>query len=149
VVSPLLLEHLFLADSEWSREAWSSPHHFAQLGDALLVRGTEAALGSFAKGFVASFDTFGACHELRLPAGLLARLTRHTQQALAEMNDEEQRKPLEAVAELFTKLHEGSATHGWVRVEPGTPVANIRIVWPRWYHKVWTKIISLWRSDAT
>jgi hypothetical protein len=147
--SPLLLEHLFLADAEWSREAWGSPHHFAELGGALLVRGEDAALGSFAKGFVASFDTFGSCHELRLPAELLARLTRHTQQALVGMNDEEQRKPLEATAELFTKLQAGSAAHGWARVEPGTSVTNVRVVWPRWYHKAWIKIASLWRSNAT
>jgi len=147
--SPLLLEHLFLADSEWSCQAWGSPHHFAQLGGALLVRGEEAVLGSFAKGFVASLDTFGSCHELRLPAELLARLTRHTQQVLAATNDEEQQKPLEAVAELFAKLQQGSASQGWAKVEPGTPVTNVRVVWPRWYHKALAKVSSLWRRHAT
>ena len=147
--SPLLLEHLFLADSEWSREAWCSPHHFAQLGGALLVRGEGAVLGSFAKGFIASFDTFGSCHELRLPAELLGRLAQHTEQALAGMSDEEQRKPLEATTALFGKLRDGSAIQGWATVEPGAPVTNIRVVWPRWYHRAWAKVSSLWRRHAT
>src|SRR5204863_9675312 len=107
------------------------------------------AVGSFARGFVASFDTFGSCHELRLPAELLARLARHTQRALAEVGGEEQRKPLEAAAELFAKLRDGSAGQGWVKVEPGTPVAGVRVVWPRWYHKAWAKIASLWKRNAT
>lgn len=147
--SPLLLGHLFLADSEWSRQAWGSPHHFAELGGALLIRGEEAALSSFTKGFVASFDTFGSCHELRLPAELLGRLAQHAQQALEETNVEEQRKPLQAAAELFAKLQAGSASEGWVKVEPGTPVTSVRVVWPRWYHRVWAKVSSLWRHGAT
>jgi hypothetical protein len=144
---PLLLEHLFLADSEWSCQAWGSPHHFAELGSALLVRGEEAALSSFAKGFVASFDTFGACRELRLPPELLTRLAHHTQLALAEVSGEEQRKPLEAAAKLFAKLQKGSASQGWVKIAPDTPVSNVRVVWPRWYHKAWAKVTSLWNRN--
>ena len=149
VASPLLLEHLFLADSQWSCEAWSSPHHFAELGSALLVRGEESALGPFARGFVASFDTFGSCHELHLPSELLARLARHAQQALAEAPDEEQRKPLEAVIELFAKLQDGTAGHGWAKVAPGTPVATMHVVSPRWYHQAWVKFTALWGRNAT
>jgi hypothetical protein len=69
-----LLEDLFLADADWAVQAWGAPEHFAPLGFVLLVRGGSAALESFAKGFNASFDTFGACHEIQLPAGLLPSL---------------------------------------------------------------------------
>ena len=124
--SPLLLEHLFLADAAWTREAWGSPGHFAQLGAALLIRGQEAALVSFAKGFVCSFDTFGACHELQLPKELLVRLSLATAQELARATDDEHRKPLEAALELFGKLEAGSAGQGWATVQPGAPVAKIR-----------------------
>ncbi|HVK38066.1 MAG TPA: hypothetical protein VNA88_06015 [Candidatus Kapabacteria bacterium] len=145
-VAPLLLlEHLFLADAEWSREVWGSSRHFANLAEALLKRGQETAIPSFAKGFLTSFDTFGACHQLHLPAELLDRLLRHTQHLAAEGADAAQRSQLEACGELFAKLRAGNAAAGWVPIEPGTPVTNVRVVWPRWYLRVWMRFRSLWK----
>jgi hypothetical protein len=140
IASSLLLEHLFLADAEWTAEAWGSPHHFAQLASSLLEIGKEAALGSFSKGFVRSFDTFGACHGIQLPKPLLLSLIASAKESLSTATDEDYRKRLEAVVELFEKLDNQTATQGWVKVEPGTPVSDIRVVWPRWYHRLWAKI---------
>jgi hypothetical protein len=144
--SPLLLAHLFLADADWSAEAWGSPHHFAQLGALLLQRGEVDALAAFSEGFVRSFDTFGACHAMSLSPSLLARLTIAVTAELATCNDEASVKRLTAARDLFAKLTEGSAAQGWATVAPGTPVSNVRIVWPRWYHKVWTKVKGAWHA---
>ncbi|HEY9104815.1 hypothetical protein [Chitinimonas sp.] len=140
--SPLLLQHLFLEDALWSKEAWGSPYHFADLAAALLTSGRESVLVPFAQGFVMSFDTFGACHELRLPPELVDQLALATQEMLGSTAADKERKPLEAAAELFLKLQQGSATQGWVQLAPGTPVTNIRVVWPRWYHRVWQVLSS-------
>jgi hypothetical protein len=138
--SPLLLAHLFLADADWSAEAWGSPHHFAQLGALLLQRGEANVLASFSEGFVRSFDTFGACHAMSLSPKLLAELSTATNAELAAASDESIVKRLTAARDLFVKLAEGTATQGWATVAPGTPVANVRIVWPRWCHKLWAKV---------
>lgn len=143
-VSTLLLEHLFLADAEWAAEAWGTPQHFAMLGSILLERGQEAVLDSFSKGYVRSFDTFGACHEIQLPKALLVRLAVSVKDSLSLAMDENHQKRLEAVLELFEKLQNNTATQGWVKVDPGTPVSNIRVIWPRWYHKLWAKVSALW-----
>jgi hypothetical protein len=144
--SPLLLAHLFIADAAWSTQAWGSPRHFAQLGALLLERGEANALASFAEGFVRSFDTFGACHAMSLPPQLLTRLSTATCAELATANDESIVKRLTAARDLFVKLAEGTATQGWATVPSGTPVTNVRIVWPRWYHKLWAKVAGGWRA---
>jgi hypothetical protein len=132
-----LFEDLFLADADWAVQAWGSPEHFAQLGCALLVRGGSAALKSFANGFNASFDTFGACHEIQLPMGLLSSLITSVREMREVATDERQKVRLESTLELFQKLEGAKATTGWVKVASGTEVSDIQIVWPRWYHKVW------------
>jgi hypothetical protein len=131
-----LLEHLFLADSEWAVQAWGTPRHFSQLSSILLERGGEASLESFSRGFSASFDTFGACHEIQLPPTLLASLASSARDMLSHAVDEKQRTRLEGVLELFEKIGNSTATAGWATIAPGAPVSNIRIVWPRWYHKI-------------
>ena len=100
--SVLLLEHLFLADAEWAREARRPPEHFAQLGSTLLNRGELTAVSPFLKGLVHSFDTLGSSHEIRLPAGLVVRLRQAAEESLSTEN-EEQRQALEDVLELFGK----------------------------------------------
>ncbi len=147
LASPILLERLFLADANWSVEAWGSPYHFAQLGKILLERGEEKAIESFSKGFICSFDTFGACHEIRLSEQLLGRLKQHVKLALDKNIDELQRKELESAAELFEKIGAGVADQGWARVEPGTPVSNIRVIWPRWFHKIWIKAKAIFSKQ--
>ena len=147
VPSVLLVSHLFLADADWSREAWGSPHHFAQLGALLLERGGADSIDTFSVGFGRSFDTFGACHAMSLSPHLLAELSAATILAVASAPDESSRDRLTAVRDLFTKLTSGTASQGWATVAPGTPVSNVRIVWPRWYQRMWDKITG--RGDAT
>jgi O-acetyl-ADP-ribose deacetylase (regulator of RNase III) len=124
--SPLLLEHLFLADAEWAAEAWGSPHHFAQLASVLLERGQEAVLDTFSKGFVRSFDTFGSCHHIQLSKALLVRLTVSVKKSFSQATEQNHRKRFKKVLELFAKLQNETARQGWGIIAPGTPTPNIQ-----------------------
>ena len=137
LASLTLLEHLFLADADWAVQAWGAPRHFAPLGSALLERGGSAALDSFALGFNASFDTYGACHEIQLPSALLTLMTSSASEMLEHTLEVEQRVRMESTLELFNKLGNSTAAAGWMKVDLGAEVSDIQIVWPRWYHKVW------------
>jgi len=143
-----LLQHLFLADAAWTREAWGSPQHFGALAALLLQRGGEAVIETFASGLNASFDTFGACHEMTLSPELAARLAVVAQEKAAIATDDRMRKCLENAVELFAKLQKGTAQQGWAVVASGTPVRNVRVVWPRWYHKL-LRTLSAWVKRAT
>lgn len=145
IASPLLLEHLFQADAEWSREAWGAPNHFAQLGSVLLTEGKESALGTFANNFPRSFDTYAASHHIQLAPELLSRLLRHAEDMLKAATESTERKRLEAALELFGKLQAGNASQGWVALIPGTEVQDMRVVWPRWYHRARARLAGLWR----
>jgi len=143
-----LLADLFLADAEWSREAWGAPQHFGELGALLLGRGGEEALVPFSQGFATSFDTFGACHSITLPPFVLARLTEATAVALAAEQNEAATKRLSACRDLFAKLTDGTARKGWATVAPGTPVSGIRVMSPGWLHKLRAKLASAFGRDA-
>lgn len=127
-----LLADLFQAHSEWSREAWCAPLGFEEIGALLLSGGGGAVLPRFAKGFVATFDTFGACHAMQLDPTLLRSLQVRCRELLAGYLQEEDRKRLGSVDELFEKIRKGTAHEGWAVVSPGppAPVANIRVVGP-------------------
>ena len=145
--SPLLLEHLFLADAAWTREAWGAPQHFAELASLLLERGGEAVIETFARGFNISFDTFGACHAMRLSRVLATRLAVVAREKAAVATEQRSRTCLEATAELLSKLQQGTASVDWATIPPGTSVKAVRAVWPRWYHKLWGKV-SAWARRA-
>jgi hypothetical protein len=146
--SPDLLATLFRADAQWSREAWCSPHHFDQLASALLIRGGESALDSFADGLYASFDTYGACHQMQLPQHVIISLSESLQQRIPQCSDAQRKKWLEGALQLFDKLQRGVATQGWATLPPGTPASNVRVVWPRWYHRAWRRIKMWFGYDA-
>ena len=128
---PLLLEHLFLADAAWTREAWGAPHHFAALASLLLQRGGEAVVETFASGLNASFDAFGACHEMKLSPEIAARLVVVASEKAALATDERSRTCLEDAAQLFSTLQQGTASEGWATIPAGTPVQAVRVVRPR------------------
>jgi len=146
--APDLLSALYRADADWSREAWCSPNHFAPLAATLLLRGGDAVIDTFAEGLYASFDTFGACHQMRLPQHLLITLSETLQQRIRQCSDVQRKKWLEGSLELIDKLQRGIATQGWVNVPSGTPVSKVRVVWPRRYHRVWRRIKSWFGYDA-
>jgi hypothetical protein len=146
--APPLLADLFLADADWSREAWGAPQHFGKLGALLLERGGEEALVPFSQGFSSSFDTFGACHIMTLPSYVLARLREATALALAAEQDDAATKRLSACRELFAKLTDGTARKGWATVAPNTPVSGIRVMRPGWLHKLRAKLASAFGRDA-
>ena len=148
--SALLLEHLFMADASWTREAWGSPRHFGPLAATLLERGGEESLNTFSLGLNASFDTFGACHQtMRVSPALAARLALVAREKAEATSDEDLRRRLKSASELFEKIQKGTASDGWASAAPGTPVHNIRIVWPRWYHKVWMRLSAWVKKRAT
>jgi hypothetical protein len=146
--SPELLTTLLRADADWSREAWCSPGHFDQLASTLLIRGREAVLDTFADCLYASFDTYGACHHMRLPQHVLTVLSEALRQRISECSDDQQKKRLEGAFELFDELQRGVATKDWATVPPGTPVSNVRVVWPRWHHRAWRRIKSWFGYDT-
>ena len=125
-----LLQILFIEEAKWAREAWGSPRNFGQLGQLLLERGGEEPVRTFATGMNYSFDTFGACHEITLSPADQQAVTAVVDGFLETESDENQRPRFEAVKELLEKIAQGSATEGWVKVEPGTPVSNVRVVKP-------------------
>jgi hypothetical protein len=143
VVPTALLEALFLADADWAKQAWGAPHHFAQLAGVLLERDGAAVLETFSVGLNASFDTFGACHELQLPPELLISLTASAQKILERPLEERQRICMESALELFKKMKSSTATAGWAKIASGTQVSDVKIVRPRWYHTM-----GAWLSQA-
>lgn len=139
---PNLLAALFCADAEWSRQAWCSPNHFEQLAGALLTRGGESVLDTFAQGLYTSFDTYGACHHMQLPRHVIISLSEALQQRIPLCADAQRKKFLEGSLELFGKLENGVATQGWQTLPPGASVSDVQVVWPRWYHLLWRRIRS-------
>jgi len=131
-----LLQHLFIEEAKWAREAWGSPRNFGQLGQLLLERATEEAVRTFATGMNYSFDTFGACHEITLSASNLEAVTEIVDTFLATESDDQLRPRYESVKELLAKIGEGSATEGWVKIAPVTPVTNVRVVKPPLLHRL-------------
>jgi len=141
--SPRLLGDLFTESANWTREAWCAPGRFADLGAALLSRGGEDVLPQFLSGFLQSFDTFGACHQMRLDRVLTRRLVQITQERAATAPPSD-RRLWDAGRELFAKLAAGTAAQGWAVVPPGTPVTNVRVV-SRWR----VTLGALWKKVRT
>ena len=121
-----LLRTLFKAHAECSFEAWGAPLNFGELGALLLLRGGPGAIDDFASGFDASFDTFGACHQMVIDPVALRNLSQHVNAELELESSEERRKQLGMVQELFAKLSEGTAGEGWGILQPG--ITEVRIV---------------------
>ena len=140
-----LIGDLFVTHSAWAREAWGSPRGFTELGSLLLTRGGHRALLQFGQAFTASFDTFGACHAMKLDPVLLRALEDQCNEELGNPHlPESQRKSLDASRELFQKLRAGTAGDGWATVPPGTPVSNINVVGPAGLF--WRKMVQRIKS---
>lgn len=128
LVPIVLIRDILLEDATWSHEAWCAPHHFAGLLSILLQRGGREYLGDFAAAMNATFDTFGAAHEVVIPQQQAHELLQEAELHLLIETDVRRRSELESARELFRKLIEGNATQGWATVPPGTPVRNIRVL---------------------
>ncbi|MGJ5816342.1 hypothetical protein [Paludibaculum fermentans] len=124
----VLLRDLLLEDSAWSHKAWCAPHHFAGLLSILLHRGGREYLFDFAAAMNATFDTFGAAHEVVISAEEAHDLLLGAEAYLRVETDPRRRTELESAQELFRKLIDGNAAEGWVQIPPGTPVRNVRVV---------------------
>lgn len=120
-----LVAELLEQSARWAREAWGAPPGFELLAALLLERGGEDALPQFLGAFGRSFDTYGACHRMRLDPVLARRLLRETEERAAAAAPED--RPLwEAGCELFSALGHGTAARGWIAVQPGAPVRTAR-----------------------
>jgi hypothetical protein len=124
----ILVRDLLLEDALWSREAWCAPNHFAGLLSILLQRGGREYLADFAAAMNATFDTYGAAHQVSVSPKQAHGLLEETELQLLVVTDARRRTELESSRDLFRKLIEGAATKGWFTVPPGTPVRNIRVV---------------------
>jgi hypothetical protein len=124
----ILVRDLLLEDASWSREAWCAPNHFAGLLSVLLERGDREYLSDFAAAMNATFDTFGAAHQIAISQQQAHGFLERTELQLLVETDPGRRSELESAKELFRNLIEGSATKGWATLPPGTPVKNIRVV---------------------
>jgi hypothetical protein len=128
LVPIVLIRDILLEDASWSHEAWCAPHHFAGLLSILLQRGGREYLVDFAAAMNATFDTFGAAHEVVISQQQAHELLEETKLHLLIETDARRCSELESARELFRKLIAGNATQGWVTVPPGTPVRNIRVL---------------------
>lgn len=102
VVPAILLEHLFLADAEWSSE--SVPDHFIALSECMLRKCQLDALVAFSAGHVASFDTRMAGRFMQLPKDLLANLVSGADSQIATATNESVRINLMQARKLFELL---------------------------------------------
>lgn len=130
LASTNLLQKLFIEEAKWAREAWGSPRNFERLGQLLLERHSKEAVRTFSTGMNYSFDTFGACHEITLSAEVIQEVAVVVDQLLKNESDETECRRYESVKELLAKIDGGSATEGWVKVAPDTPVSNVRVIKP-------------------
>jgi hypothetical protein len=141
--SPELLTHLFRESASWASEAWSAPKGFVELAAALLTRRGEEALPDFRWGLGQSFDTFGACHQMRLDPVLARRLQGATEAGIATAPPGD-KEAWAGMRDLFAKLAAGTARQGWVQGPPGTPVSFVRVV-PSWGLKLaafWKRLVD-------
>ncbi len=123
-----LVRDLFIESSKWSVEAWCSPFYFPKLGEILLSKGGKQYLNDFLTGFMASFDTFGACHQMSIDKITLNALLIEIQKRLQHESDDSIKKQLEAGQDLIEKLVSGTAHEGWGYITETTPIYNIRVV---------------------
>gem|GEM_PF-1515560 len=145
---PSLLPQLLTADAAWSREAWCAPNHFPALASLVLSRCDSETLPVFANSMNASFDTFGACHQMELDGATIQRHLLELERLVTCEDNPETVIQLKAAQELLHNLAGGTASQGWVRVEPGTPATNVKVVCPPWYHSSWHGIRA-WLSKLT
>jgi hypothetical protein len=125
-----LLRDLFVEEARWCREARVVSLYFSALAELLLRKGGVAELDAFLTGLMASFDTFGACHQVRLTPPELAEFIGEIDRLLRLEGDPEKKTQLRNGRDLFHKLKDGTARKGWVLLHPGTPASEIRAVQP-------------------
>lgn len=137
-----LLEALFIAESLWAKEAWGSPNNYELLAETLLLKGGEEVIATFSTGLCQSFDTFGACHQIRLPEAVVDSLIQTTRLLLSSTQDKSQEHCLKSSLELFAKLKAGTAAAGWTKIQPGTPVSNIKVISPGRLQRFWIWLLT-------
>jgi hypothetical protein len=126
----ILLRDLFLEEAGWCREAWCASQHFSSLAETVIKKCGVPFLDDFLKGMMASFDTFGACHQMRLGEYEIDEFSKAIKARLAEGPEKSVRSLLESGRDLFRKYREGTAARGWVTIPPGTPVSRVSVVQP-------------------
>lgn len=125
-----LLRDIFIEEAKWAKEAWGTSNVFPLIGEKLLRVGQEHAILDFLAGYVMSFDTFACCHTIDLSGMDLERFVKFINEQITDEKNKEILNMLEAGKELFSKHLEGNASEGWVALQPGTHVQNIKVIHP-------------------
>lgn len=136
----LLVCDVFLESAKWSRECWCAPFHFGKLGQKLLVDGGTDYLGPFLEGLFYSFDTFGSCHSIDLPADLIQNNITFLVTKRSQNPDAEKQKVITRGIDFFLELKHGTAKERFISLQPGTPVNSIRIVAPKNLRTYWLNL---------
>ena len=123
---PSLLQDLFVEEASWAERAEIVSPTFTALAEVLLSRTGTMYLTEFLKGFFASFNTFGACHQMNLGETTISTILEETRRRLRSGPSASERVLLEAGEALFTRLQSGTAKEGWYSTDG--PV-NVEAVW--------------------
>jgi hypothetical protein len=132
---PSLLQDLFVEEASWAERAGIVSPTFTALAEILLSRTRTMYLTEFLKGFFASFNTFGACHQMNLGETTISPILEEIRCRLRSGPSVSERVRLEAGEALFMKLQNGTAKEGWystdgpVKVEAVWTIGPARRAW--------------------
>jgi hypothetical protein len=133
--SPSLLQDLFVEEACWAERAGIVSPSFTVLAEILLNRTGTTYLTEFLTGFFASFNTFGACHQMNLGQATTSTLLKEIRRRLQSEPSASERVVLEAGEALLMKLQSGTAKEGWysadgpLKVEAVWTIGPIRRAW--------------------
>jgi hypothetical protein len=125
-----LFRDIFIEEAKWAKEAWGTSKVFPMIGEKLLKIGQEDAILDFLTGFVMSFDTYACCHTIDLSGIDLKRCIKFIDEHISDEENKDSLNMLESGKELFSKYLVGSASEGWVALQPGTPIQNVKVIYP-------------------
>lgn len=114
---PSLLQDLFVTEASWAERAGIVSPSFTALAEILLSQTGTMYLTEFLTGSVASFNTFGACHQMNLGQATTSAILEEIRCRLRSEPSPSERVVLEAGEALFMKLQSGTAKEGWSSTE--------------------------------
>ena len=104
VVPTVLWRDIFLAEAEYSREAWGVIAEFSLLAQHLFISGGTAVLDDFVDGYYASFDTYVSCQSLELPLFIILKCLPIVKQKWHNSPSGLKKDHYEGTLSLFTDL---------------------------------------------
>jgi hypothetical protein len=86
---------------------------------------------------MASFNTFGACHQMNLDGVTVSTILGALQERLQRVGKSPERNELEAGQALFMKIQNGNAKQGWYATDGPVVVKTAKVIGPitrAWLH---------------